>query len=96
MCLLLANLLDIKILTSSSSRTLFHDWKVDYWIRQTKIREELVVGEFQQCNVELGESAHHFVINVKRQSLIELVRLDPSYLLAHYFNSIIDALDGEE
>lgn len=62
----------------------------------TEIGEELEIDELQEGSVELQESAHHLVVYVKRQTLVKLVRSDPSDLLAHNLNLIVNSLNGEE
>ena len=63
---------------------------------QSKIREQFVIGELKQSHIELHKRAHHLIVHVKWQSLVELVWLDPCDLLAHYLYSVINALYGEE
>jgi hypothetical protein len=58
-----------------------------------QVGEKLEVHKFQECSVELKEGTHHFVINVKWQALIKLVRSNPGYRLAHDLNLIIYSLD---
>ena len=72
------------------------DWIVSNWIRQSKVGEKFVVGELKQSHVELHKGAHHFVVDVEGQALVEFVGLDPCYRLAHYLDSVVDALYREE
>ena len=69
---------------------------VSNWIRQSKVGEKFVVGELKQSHVELHKRAHHFVVDVEGQALVEFVGLDPCYWLAHYLDSVVDALYREE
>ena len=71
-------------------------WIVSNWIRQSKVGEKFVVGESKQSHVELHEGAHYFVVNIEGQALVEFVGLDPCYRLAHYLDSVVDALYREE
>lgn len=66
------------------------------WVLLSKISVELEVDELEKGSVELQESAHDLVIDIKRQSLIELIRGDPSDGLPHDLNLVVDTLDGEE
>lgn len=61
-----------------------------------KVSEQLVVDEPKQCYVELQEGGHDLVVNIERQSLVELVRGYPGDVLAHDFCLIINTLDREE
>ena len=66
------------------------------WVRQSKIRVQLKVDELEQSHVELSKRSHDLVVNVERQSLVELVRLDPRDRLSHDLDSEVDALDRQE
>ena len=72
------------------------DWVLGNWIWQSKIREEFVVGELKQSHVEFDESSHYFVVNIEGKTLVEFIWLDPSDLLTHYLDSVVDTLDREE
>ena len=62
-------------------------------IGESQVGEEFEVDEFEEGHVEFGEGSHHFVVDVKRHSLVEFVRLDPSYWLSHDFDTIVDTFD---
>lgn len=63
------------------------------WVTLAQVGEELEVHEPQECAVELEEGAHHLVINVEGQALIELVGSNPGNWLTHDLNLIIDSLN---
>jgi hypothetical protein len=65
-------------------------------ILATEVSEELEVDESQECSVELEEGAHDLIINIKWELLVKLVGRDPSDLLSHNFNLIVDSLDRQE
>lgn len=65
-------------------------------ILATEVSEELEVDESQECSVELEEGAHDLIINIKWELLIKLVGRNPSDLLSHDFNLIVDSLDRQE
>ena len=46
--------------------------------------------------IEFHECTNDFVINVERKSLIELIWSNPSNVLSHNFNLIVNALNTEE
>jgi hypothetical protein len=63
------------------------------WVLLAEVKEKFEVHKLQEGTVELKESAHHFVINVKGETLIKLIRGDPGDWLAHNFNLIVDTLN---
>lgn len=66
------------------------------WVLHAQIMVKLEVYESEQCYVKLTERTDDCVINIEWQSLIKLVRRDPSDLLAHYLDLVVRALDAEE
>ena len=58
-----------------------------------EVSEELEVDEFEQGSIEFEEGAHYFIVNIEGQSLIKLVRCNPSYLLTHDLYLVVYALD---
>ena len=65
-------------------------------VGHSAISEELIVDEFEQCDVELGKSSHHFVIDIERQPLVKFVRSYPGDLLSQNFDAVVDTLDRVE
>lgn len=63
------------------------------WIRDRQVAEELEIDESKEGLVEFEESSHDFIVDVEWQSLVELVRSDPSDTLAHDLDLIINTLD---
>jgi hypothetical protein len=66
------------------------------WVRNLQVCKELEVHKFEERLVELKEGCHDLVVDIEGQALVELVRGDPSDLLAHDFHLIVNTLDGEE
>jgi len=58
-----------------------------------EVSEEFKVHKLQEGTVELKESAHYFVINVKGETLVELIWGDPSDWLAHNLYLIVYTLN---
>lgn len=58
-----------------------------------EVSEEFKVDEFEQGSIEFEECAHYFIVNIEGQSLIKLIRCNPSYLLAHDLYLVVYALD---
>lgn len=75
---------------------MLESWVISDWIRHAAIRKKFVIDEFEKGNVELGEGAHDFVINIKWKSLVEFIWADPGDLLTHDFNSVVDTFNGVE
>lgn len=69
---------------------------VFWWVCQSQILEKLEIDESQERNIELSKRADDLVVNLKRQSLIELVRRYPGYPLSHDFDLVVSAFDTEE
>ena len=65
-------------------------------VLKAKITEKFEVDELEEVDVKFSEGAHNFIVYVKRQSLVELVRSYPSNWHSHYFDTVVNSLDGEE
>jgi hypothetical protein len=63
------------------------------WVLLAEVSEELKVHKLQEGSVELKESAHYFVINVKGKTLIELIWGNPGDWLAHNLYLIVNTLN---
>ena len=57
-----------------------------------EVSEKFEVHKLQEGTVELKEGAHHFVINIKGKTLVELVWCNPSDWLTHYLYLVVDTL----
>lgn len=62
-------------------------------ILQANIREKFKVDKFKQSTVKLKERAHHFVVDIEGETLVEFVRTDPGNGNAHNFNPVVHAFD---
>ena len=66
---------------------------VDWWILHVKLGIQLEVDKSEEMYVKLLESSDNFVVEVKRQLLVELVGSNPSDVLSHNFNLVVNSLD---
>ena len=65
-------------------------------VSHAAVSEELVVNKTKQRDVKLSEGSHYLIVDIERESLIELVRSDPCDLLSKYFDSVVDAFYRKE
>ena len=69
---------------------------VSYGVRHPNVGKQFEVDELEHGGVEFKEGCHHFVVDVKGHSLVELVWGYPCDGLSHYFHAVVDSLDGQE
>lgn len=75
---------------------LIHKGNVSLRIRHAQVREQLEVDKAEQRDVELSEGAHDLKVDIKGDTLVELVRRDPGNRLSHNLDTVVDTLNREE